>query len=124
MARFALALCVICWHAALGSAGDVAEEMTDHAKEFFAEVDQDKDRQLTRQELKAYFENQNAGYSADDLEFVVGYYYKDPKGHLTDKNGDDKISWDEYVDLTVRSQKHAAERSQGREPPSSLGGAR
>ena len=77
---------------------------------------QDKDRQLTRQELKAYFENQNAGYSADDLEFVVGYYYKDPKGELTDKNRDGKISWDEYVDLTFRSKKHAAERSQGRAP--------
>ena len=109
----ALVLCVLC--AVLGSTED-ASGMTSHAKEFFAEVDHDNDQQLTRQELKEYFKKQNTGYSADDLDFVVGYYYKDPKGHLTDKNGDDKISWDEYVDLTVRSKKYAAERSQGREP--------
>ena len=96
------------------SVADDSSRLTEQEREFetgfFAEVDTNKDQLWQRDELKAYFVAQELGYSEEDLDMVVGYYYKDKDGVMTDSDGDDAISWNEYLGLKLRQKQRMAKR--------------
>ena len=77
-------------------------------------MDADNDALLSRAELGAYFDRQQAGYSEDDLRIVVGYYFRDPDGFETDVDGDDRIDLHEFLALKVRTKQRHQRRQASR----------
>ena len=99
------------------SSGGVAllsKQEREHEEAFFRQVDADNDALLSRAELGAYFDRQQAGYSKDDLRIVVGYYFRDPDGFETDVDGDDRIDLHEFLALKVRTKQRHQRRQASR----------
>ena len=97
-----------------GGVALLSEQEREHEAAFFRQVDADNDALLSRAELGAYFDRQQAGYSEDDLRIVVGYYFRDPDGFETDVDGDDRIDLHEFLALKVRTKQRHQRRQASR----------